>query len=87
MFRYDTLREQWLILAFFVGLALILYWIIFYSDLHRLRKMRSEKPDDYDKNYLTVWQGIPWSVKIASVAILIFMGIYLTVHILQPYSW
>ncbi len=87
MFRYDTLREQWLITALFMGLALVLYFIVFYIDLETPRKKKAEKPDEYETGYLSVWKGIPWSVKIASTIIMIFMIIYMVQHIINPNSW
>lgn len=87
MFRYDTLREQWFIAAMFIGVALVLYFLIFYLDLERPRKRKQDKPEEYETNYLSIMQGIPWSVKITTVVIMIFMFIYLVQHIIHPNSW
>jgi heme/copper-type cytochrome/quinol oxidase subunit 2 len=87
MFRYDTLREEWLIAAMFIGLAVVLYFLVFYIDLGRPRKRKQDNPEEYETNYLTAWQGIPWSVKIAAPLIMIFMVIYIIQHIIHPNSW
>lgn len=87
MFRYDTLREEWLIAAMLIGLAAVLYFIVFYFDLERPRKRKQENPEEFETNYLSVWQGIPWSVKIAAPVIIIFMVIYIIIHIIHPNSW
>jgi predicted small integral membrane protein len=84
MFRYDTLREEWLIAVLFTGLALILYLILFYIDLGTPRKMRDGEPE---RNYLSVWHGIPWSVKVTVTVLLILIFIYLVSNILNPKSW
>ena len=71
----------------FIGLALVLYFIVFYLDLERPRKKKAGKPDEFETNYLSIWQGIPWSLKIAATVIVIFMVIYLVYHIIHPNSW
>ena len=85
MFRYDTLREQWAIMAIFVGIALVLYFIVYYLDLEKPRK---RKPGgEYETNYLSAWDGIPWSLRITAVIIVISMILYLIQHIINPNSW
>lgn len=87
MFRYDTLREQWLIVVLFMGVALVLLLIVFYIDLETLRRRKKDKPEEYETHYLSVWRGIPWSVKITATAIMIFMIIFLIEHMMHPNSW
>lgn len=71
----------------FIGVALVLYFLIFYLDLERPRKKKRGKPEEFETNYLSAWEAIPWSVKITTVVIMIFMVIYLIQHIIHPNSW
>ena len=87
MFRYDTLREQWLIITLFFGLAFVLFYIIISNDINRPREKKKDKPDEFRTEYLSVWQGIPWSVKIVVVVLFISMLTYQIVHIIHPNSW
>lgn len=85
MFRYDDLREQWLIVVLFVGIALIFYMILFYIDLSLPRK---KKPgtDEFELHYMSWYKAIPWSIWVTATAVIFFMFIYLLVHLIYPIS-
>jgi hypothetical protein len=85
MFRYDVFREQWLIVVFFAGAALVIYMILFHIDLSLPRKKKPDS-DEYQLHYLTWYKGVPWSIWVTAIAIFIFMFFYLLIHLLYPIS-
>lgn len=85
MFRYDVFREQWLIVVFFAGAALVIYMILFHIDLSLPRKKKPDS-DEYQLHYLTWYKGVPWSIWVTATAIFVFMFFYLLIHLLYPIS-
>jgi hypothetical protein len=85
MFRYDDLREQWLIVALFVGVAMIFYLLLFYIDLSLPRKKKPGS-DEYQLHYLSWYKAIPWVIWVTAIGIMFFMFIYLLVHIIYQIS-
>lgn len=83
MFRYDTFREQLLIIVMFFGVALIFYLILFFVDLSMPRKKKPGE-ENYELNYLSWYKAIPWSIWVTALSLLFFMFIYLLVHLLYP---
>lgn len=87
MFGYELLRNKWVILAMAAGLAAILYVIIHYYDYHKPRKTKKENPEEFETEYLSAWQAIPWGAKVTIAAIAIFAVIFSIHAIIHPNSW
>jgi heme/copper-type cytochrome/quinol oxidase subunit 2 len=85
MFRYDDLREQWLIVYFFVGIALIFYLVLFYIDTSLPRKKKPAS-EEFELHYLSWHKAIPWSIWVTAISVLLFMFIYLLIHLIYPIS-
>jgi hypothetical protein len=84
MFRYDVLREQWLIGVLFIGTALVLYVALYYYDLRKPRKLKDGVPV---LHYLSTWEGIPWSIKVTAFIFSISMLIYIVNLFINPRAW
>jgi len=84
MFRYDTLREQWLIAVLFVGVALVLYLALYFYDLRKPRRMKDGVPE---LHYLSTWEGIPWSIKVTAFLFFLSMTVYIINLFANPRSW
>lgn len=82
MFGYELLREKWVYLVLFGGLAFLFYIVIHYNDYYKPRKMKPENPEEYETEYMNAWQAIPWSLKVTIAAILVFAVIY-SIHAIQ----
>jgi uncharacterized membrane protein len=92
MFRYELLRNQWVMLALLGGIAIIAYIAIYVLDFSKERKQKKNHnkygdQDLYETNYLTTWQGMPWSLKITIFIIVTLMTGYAVVLITNPQSW
>jgi heme/copper-type cytochrome/quinol oxidase subunit 2 len=87
MFDYELLRNRWVLLILFTGIAFILFVILYFMDLWKPRKMKEDKPDEFDTAYLTTMEGIPSTIKVIIVAITLFMAYYLVTIFLKPQSW
>ncbi len=44
MFRYEILRDQWLILGLIGGTALVFYFILYFYDYHTPRRIKEKQP-------------------------------------------
>ena len=90
MFEYEFLRNQW---VFVSRIWRIGGGILCGSALLRLPSGRERErkqirhPDEYETNYMSVWQGIPWSVKVTIALIFVFAVIYSIHAVLHPNSW
>ncbi len=84
MFRYDTLREQWLIAVLFVGVALVFYLALYLYDLRKPRRMKDGVPE---LHYLSIWEGIPWSIRVTAFIFFLSMTIYVINLFANPRSW
>ncbi len=87
MFEYEFLRNQWVFVVIFGGLAAVFYVVLHYYDYHKPRKKKNKHSDDYETNYMSAWQGVPWSVKITIALIFVFAVIYSIHAVLHPNSW
>ncbi len=89
MFEYEFLRNQWVFVIVFGGLAAVFYVVLHYYDYLRPRKRKKKirQPDEYETNYMSVWQGIPWAIKVTITLIFVFAVIYSIHAVLHPNSW
>ena len=83
----DLLKHQWIILTLLGGTAAVLYFILYYIDLWRPRKMKESDPEAHDTNYMSANQAIPWSVKMIILVVFVFMLLYTVVMINNPKNW
>lgn len=85
---FEILRNRRIIIALFVGLALVFYIALFYLDLWQPRKYKEQDgKKKYDTRYLTTLQGLPWSIRITLLLLFVYMVIYSVYGILEPKSW
>ncbi len=87
MFGYEILRNKWVILMLFGGLALLFYVLVFYNDYHKSRKKRSDDPEKFETEYMGAWEAIPWSIKVTVAGIVIFALVYSIHAIIYPNSF
>jgi heme/copper-type cytochrome/quinol oxidase subunit 2 len=87
MFDYEILRNRWVILVLFIGIALVLWVCLMYIDLWKPRKMKDDSPDEPETGYLGTWEGIPWTIKVISVVIILAMGYYTVELFIHPENW
>jgi len=83
----DLLKNQLVIITLFGGTALVLYFIIYYIDLWRPRKKKEQNPEEYETNYLSANEAIPWSIKIIILVVVVFMIYYTIFGINNPQNW
>lgn len=83
----DLLKNQLVIITLFGGTALVLYFMLYYIDLWRPRKKKEQKPDEYETNYLSANEAIPWSIKIIILVVVVFMIYYTIFGINNPQNW
>ena len=83
----DLLKNQLVIITLFGGTALVLYFMIYYIDLWRPRKKKEEKLDEYETNYLSANEAIPWAIKIIILVVVVFMIYYTIFGINNPQNW
>lgn len=87
MFDYEIFRNQRVILVLFTSVALVLLTSLFYIDMWKPRKLKEETPDEPDTRYLSTWEGIPWSVKVITVVLILAMGLYTIDLFIHPQNW
>ena len=87
MFAYELLRNQWVMIALFGGLALVFYFVLHFQDYYLPRKHKANNREEYETNHMGAWQAIPWSVKVTIIVILIFGITYSIYVLLNPQSW
>lgn len=87
MFGYEILRNRWAILALFIGAALVLLSVLFFLDYRMPRKKKADKPDEYEENHLSAWEGIPWSIKVLIFIIAVYGISYSIYSVINPNSW
>lgn len=46
MYRYEILRDQWLILALFSGVVVVFYFILYVYDYQAPRRIKKKEPDN-----------------------------------------
>lgn len=85
--RLEVFRNREVIIALFAGIALVLYMALFYIDLWKPRKMKENEPDEPDARYLSVWEGIPWTIKVIVVIIVLAMAMYIIYLFVNPPVW
>lgn len=87
MFGYEILRNKWALIVLFGGAALVFYAILYLWDYYKERKMSETKPDEYETEYMTAWQAIPWTIKV-TVTVIVAFGIIYSIHaLIYPNSW
>ena len=86
MFRYELLRNEWIILVLFAGTAMVFYLVLFYLDFWKPRE-KDEKSGEYRENYLSVFEGIPWALKVTIFLIVVIMTTYAIIRVIDPKSW
>lgn len=87
MFGYEILRNQWVILVVFGGLAFVFYFMVHFYDYQKPRKRKQSNPEEYETEYMTARQAIPLSIKVLVTAILVFAIIFSIHAINHPQSW
>jgi heme/copper-type cytochrome/quinol oxidase subunit 2 len=87
MNEYEIFRNREVILVLFGGVALVLYVTLFYIDLWKPRKMKEDVPDETETRYLPVWEGIPWTIKVIVVVIMLAMSGYTIYLFIEPSNW
>ncbi len=87
MFDYGTVTDKWILLTLFAGTATVLYVALYYYDLWATRKMREDDPQEYKTGYLSVWDGIPVSVKVTITVISFFTVTYIVYLLFNPTNW
>lgn len=85
--RLEVFRNREVIIALFTGIALVLYVVLFYVDLWKPRKMKESEPDEPETRYLSVWEGIPWTIKVIMVVIVLAMIMYTIYLFINPPIW
>jgi len=86
MFRYELLRNEWVLLILFGGTALVFYVVLYYFDFWQPRP-RDEATGKHKLKFLSAFEGIPWSIKIIIFLIVVIMTTYAIVRIIYPKSW
>ncbi len=83
----DLFKNQLVIITLFGGAAVVLYFILYYIDLWRPRKKKEQNPEEYETNYLSANEAIPWSIKIIILVVVVFMIYYTIFGINNPQNW
>lgn len=83
----EILKHQWVIITLFGGVAFVLFFFLYYIDLWKPRKMKESNPEEYETDYLSANEAIPWIIKVLILVVVIFMIIYTIIAIYQPKNW
>lgn len=84
MDKHELFRNREVIIMLFSGFALVLLVVLFYIDLWKPRKMKGDEPEI---NYLSVSEGIPWSVRVIAIVIVMAMTSYIVYLFMYPPNW
>ncbi len=87
MISYEAFREREVIIVLAVGIAIVLYIILFYVDLWKPRKLKEGQPSETETRYLSVWEGIPWTIRVIAVIIVLSMAAYTVYLFTHPMNW
>ena len=91
MFRLSVLQSQWLILAMFSGVALVLATVLTYMMIWRPRKDndRAVAESGYE-NYSTMrwyFSFMPWVLTLTFAGVIVFAIVYALMKIANPPNW
>jgi heme/copper-type cytochrome/quinol oxidase subunit 2 len=87
MIKEELFHNREVYVMLLAGVALILYMLLIFVDLWKPRKMKENAPEEPESRYLSVWEGIPWSVRVVTAVIVFAMGAYTVYMFVHPVKW
>jgi heme/copper-type cytochrome/quinol oxidase subunit 2 len=91
MFRFDVIRNQWLILALFSGVVLVIVWFLFYLAMWRNRDATSgelRRTDSRERETARKFDtSIPWIIIFAFVSMAVYAAVFTFYLIKNPPNW
>ena len=87
MMEHELFYNREVVIVLFAGIALVLLVALFYVDLWKPRKMKEDIPEETETRYLSVWEGIPWTIKVIMMVIVFAMTSYTVYLFVNPPNW
>jgi heme/copper-type cytochrome/quinol oxidase subunit 2 len=87
MMEHELFYNREVIIVLFAGIALVLLVALFYIDLWKPRKTKEDTPEETEVRYLSVWEGIPWMIKVIMMVIVFAMTSYTVYLFFYPPNW
>lgn len=87
MMKEQVFYNREVLIVLFAGVALILFVVLLYLDIWKPRKMKEDNPEEPESRYLSTWEGIPWSIRVITAAIIFAMSAYTIYLFIHPVNW
>ncbi len=87
MYKLELFRNREAILTLCIALSIALYAGLLYIDLWKPRKETEDAPGQPKTGFLSVLEGIPWSLKVMIVVLILAMGSYVLYLFSHPINW
>jgi uncharacterized membrane protein YadS len=82
MVEYTIINNETAVLAIIIGIALLVFVVLFYIDMWQQRKPAHENESEN-----RWWKPIPWTLKITYIGSAVFAVIYTIYRIINPPNW
>ncbi len=90
MLRLDVLREQWVILALFSGVVMVIVWFLFYWAMWRERSDDGTAPQTDSRGRRVSLKRetfMPWILILAFLSVIVYGAIFTVYLINHPPNW